>query len=116
MGDQISWYVELALKPGEIENFWTLTAEMVRSTRDERGVLHYERFVSDDGKFIHVYERYAGSAAAVAHLRKFAKSFSKRFLTMVDRTRFTVFGNPSDELRELQDGIGATYLRPFGDC
>jgi hypothetical protein len=34
---------------------------------------------------------------------------------MVDRTRFTVFGNPSDELRELLDGFGATYLRPFDD-
>jgi quinol monooxygenase YgiN len=69
MGDQISWHVELAVKPGQIENFQALTGEMVESTRDEPGVLDYERFVSDDGKFVHVYERYADSAAAVAHLR-----------------------------------------------
>jgi quinol monooxygenase YgiN len=115
MGDQISRHVELTVKPGQIENFRALTSEMMESTRDEPGVLNYERFVSDDGKFVHVYERYADSAAAVAHLRKFGKNFGERFLTMVDRTRFTVFGTPSDELRGLLDGFGVTYLRPFGD-
>jgi quinol monooxygenase YgiN len=115
MGDQIFWHVELAVRPGQIENFRALTGEMVESTRDEPGVLTYERFVSDDGKFVHVYERYADSAAAVAHLRKFGKNFGERFLAMVDRTQFTVFGNPSDELRGLLDGFGVRYLRSFGD-
>jgi quinol monooxygenase YgiN len=115
MGDQISWHVELAVKPGQLENFRALTREMVESTRDEPGVLNYDRFVSDDSKFVHVYERYTDSSAAVAHLGKFGKHFGERFLAMVDRTRFTVFGNPSDELRGLLDGFGVTYLRPFGD-
>jgi len=115
MGDQISWQVELAVKPGQLDNFRALTGDMVESTRGEPGVLSYERFVTDDGKFVHVYERYADSAAALAHLRKFGKNFGERFLSMVDRRRFSVFGNPSDQLRELLDGFGATYLRPFGD-
>src|SRR3989442_507266 len=115
MGDEISWRVELAVKPGQLENFLALTGEMVESTRAEPGVLSYQRFVSDDGKFVHVYERYANSAAAVGHLRKFGSHFGERFLPMVDRTRFTVFGHPSDELRGLLDGFGATYLKPFGD-
>ena len=34
---------------------------------------------------------------------------------MVDRIRFTVFGNPSDELKGLLGGFGATYLMPFGN-
>ena len=80
MGEQISWRVELAVKPGELENFQALTGEMVEATREEPGTLSYERFAS-----------------------------------MVDRIRFTVFGNPSDELKGLLDGFGATYLRPFGN-
>ena len=115
MGDQISWHVELAVKPGQLENFRALTGEMVESTRAEPGVLSYQRFVSDNGKFVYAYERYANSAAAVAHLRTFGKHFSGRFLAMVDRMRFTVFGHPSDELRGLLDGLGATYLKPFDD-
>ena len=33
---------------------------------------------------------------------------------MVDRTRFIVFGKPSDELKVLLDGFGATYFEAFG--
>lgn len=43
MGDQISWSVELAVKPSELENFRALTTEMVASTRGETGMLDYER-------------------------------------------------------------------------
>ena len=115
MSDQISLHVELAVKPGQIANFRALTTEMVESTRHEAGVLNYERFVSADGNFVHVYERYTDSAAAVAHLQRFTKNFSGRFMTMVERIHFTVFGNPNDELRELLDQFGATYLTPFSD-
>ena len=114
MGDQVSWLVELAVKPGELDNFRALTGEMVEFARGEPGVLSYERFVSEDGKVVHVYERYSNSAAAVAHLRTFGNKFGGRFVGMVDRKRFTVFGTPSDELRGVLDGYGATYLGPFG--
>ena len=48
-------------------------------------------------------------------LAKFKSDFGDRFLIIVERTRFTVFGNPTDELRQLLDGFGATYLKPFND-
>jgi quinol monooxygenase YgiN len=115
MSDQVSWRVELAVKAGQLDNFRALTGEIVESTRGEPGVLSYERFVSEDGRVVHVYERYADSASALAHSRKFEMKFGRRFLTMVERTRFTVFGTPSDGLREVLDRLGATYLTPFGD-
>jgi quinol monooxygenase YgiN len=114
MGDQVSWQVELAVKPGELDNFRALTAEMVESTRGESGVLSYERFISEDGRVVHVYERYTDSAAAVEHLRTFGRKFGGRFVGMVDRAQFTVYGTPSAELREMLDKFGATYLEPFG--
>ena len=114
MGEQVAWHVELAVKPGALDDFRTLTGEMVEATREEPGVLSYERFVSADGKVVHVYERYEDSAAAVAHLRTFRRTFSDRFVALVDRTRFTVYGTPSAELRGMLDGFGAIYLTPFG--
>ena len=45
MTDQISWHVELTVKPGQIGNFRALTTQMVESTRHEAGVVNYERFV-----------------------------------------------------------------------
>ncbi len=115
MSDQIFWLVELAVRPGRLDNFRALTGEMVESTRRESGVLSYERFVSEDGKVVHAHERYTDSVAALAHLETFERKFSGRFLSLVERRRFTVFGTPTDELRAVLDRFGATYLRPFGD-
>jgi quinol monooxygenase YgiN len=115
MTDQISWCVELAVKPGCLDTFKELTAEMVASTRNESGVLSYQRFVTNDEKMVHAYEQYADSDSALAHLQKFRKKFSPRFSSMVDRMKFTVYGTPSAELKRLLDGFGAVYLGRFGD-
>ena len=109
MTDQISWYVHLTVKPGHMEDFQTLTDQMVESTRDERGALVYERFISDDGGDVHIYERYASSRAAASHLLSFKKTYGGRFSLLVDRKQFAVFGTPSQELRTLLDSFGATY-------
>ncbi len=115
MSDQVSWLVELAVKPGQLEKFRALTSEMVKSAEDESGVLIYERFVSRGGRIIYAYERYVNSAAALAHLRKFEAQFSERFARMVSRKRFTVFGAPTEELKRVLNRFGATYLRLFGE-
>ncbi len=79
MTNEISWQVELAVKPGKLEDFRALTREMVESTRDEPGVLIYERFVSDDGQVVYVHDRYADSSSAVSHLLAFGKKYRERF-------------------------------------
>jgi quinol monooxygenase YgiN len=109
LSEQVSWQVELAVKPGQLEKFRALTREMVEFTRKEPGALIYERYISADGSTVYVYERYADSAAAVAHLREFARVFGAAFSALVERRRFTVFGAPSDELKSILDGFDATY-------
>ena len=115
MNGQISWYVELVIKPGRLESFRALTGEMVESARRDLGILSYQQFVSEDGKTVHVYERYADSTAALAHLGIFAKKFAKPFQGMVERKCFFVFGHPTAELKEALDRFGAIYFKPFGD-
>jgi quinol monooxygenase YgiN len=115
MGGEISWHIELKVKPGQLGNFRILTGEMMAMARREPGALSYQRFVSEDGTIIHVYERYADFAAGVAHLEAFAKRFSNRFSAMVEREAFTVFGYPSAELKAVLDRYNAVYLKPFGD-
>jgi len=34
---------------------------------------------------------------------------------MVERKTFTVFGDPSAELKAVLDSFNAMYLKPFGD-
>jgi quinol monooxygenase YgiN len=115
MGEEISWHVELSVKSGQLGNFQALTAEMVDVARRERGVLSYQRFVSDDGTNIHIYERYADSAAAVAHLAVFTERFAHCFGAMVERKAFTVLGYPSAELKAALERFNPMYFKPFGD-
>jgi hypothetical protein len=88
--------------------------EMVESTRSEPGTQAYEWFLSGDGAVCHVYERYADSTAAMAHLGTFGSKFAERFLECVEPTGLYVYGDPSDEARAVLDGFGAVYLGPFG--
>jgi len=113
MINEASWQVELAIKPGKLDNFRALTREMVESAKDEPGVLLYERFVDDDGRVVYVYERYTDSSSAVSHLLAFGRKYSERFMDMVERKRFMVFGIPSDELKAILDQFDATYHTPF---
>ena len=86
LSEQISWCVALVVKPGQLDNFMKLTQAMVASTRNEPGVLSYQRFVGDDNKIVHAQERYVDSGAALMHLQNFAEEFAERFVSMVDRT------------------------------
>ena len=115
MSREIAWRVELEVKSGQLASFRELTGEMVEFTRHECGVLGYQRFVSKDGRIVHGDERYADSDAALAHLQNFKQHFALRFLELVNRIRFTVYGTPSESLKELLDELGAIYLSRLGD-
>lgn len=114
MSEHVSWLLELAVKPGQLESFGELMAEMVSATRDEPGALVYEWSISPDETKVHIYERYADSAATLAHLATFQERFARRFLDAVEPTRFVVYGAPSEEARRGLDGLGARYMSPFG--
>jgi quinol monooxygenase YgiN len=114
MDDRVSWHLEVAVKPGQLDAFRTLVNEMVESTRAETGALSFEWYIDDDGTVGHVYERYADSAATLTHLGAFGAKFAARFLAVVVPNRFTVFGRPTDEVKEALSGFRPTYPRPLG--
>jgi len=114
MSNHISWHVELELKAGQLNAFRAITSEMVESTKSEPGALIYERYIDDDGDIVHVFERYVDPSAAVAHLTAFGKMYGERFGAIVDRKRFTVFGTPTVELKEILDPLGARYVAALG--
>src|SRR4051794_29147748 len=92
MGAEVSWLLEVEVKPGQLDTFRDLMNEMVVSTRAEPGALSYEWFIGDDGRVVHLHERYADSAASLAHLGTFGEWFAGRFLAAVDPKRLTVMG------------------------
>src|SRR4051794_4028043 len=90
---QVSWRVELTIRPGCLDDFTKLTGEMVSSAQAENGVLAYQRFISEDRQTVYVHERYEDSDAAAAHLRAFTATFGKRYSNVVERKRFIVSVN-----------------------
>ena len=114
MSDTVSWIVTLAVKPGELDAFRALMGEMVACAQTKLGTIVYEWFVSDDGGTVHIYERYADSAAALDSNNAFGEHFAERFMTAVDVTGFYVYGNPNDAVRKAHGGVGAQFLESFG--
>ena len=114
MSDAISWVLELAIKDGQLDAFKALAQEMTEATQaDEPGTSHYEWFISEDGKAVHIYERYADSAALMVHLGNFGAKFAERFMACVDPTRLMVYGDPSAEARGALAGFGAAHMAQF---
>lgn len=110
MSENVHWVLEVAIKEGELDNFKAVMNDMVAGTQDEAGALIYEWFISDDEKSCHIYERYADSAATMVHLGNFGAKFAERFLTTADPTRFTVYGDPSGDVRDALAGFGAVHM------
>ena len=114
MSEAVSWVLELAVKDGQLDAFKALAQEMSEATQaDEPGVTHYEWFTDDDGKTVHIYERYVDSAATMIHLGNFGAKYAERFLACVDPTRMMVYGDPSAEVRGAVAGFGAAHMAQF---
>jgi quinol monooxygenase YgiN len=110
-GQIVHWLYEVTIKQGQLQNLRDLIAEMVAHTKaDERETLVYTCAVSRDGSTGQVYERYANSEAALAHLATFNRDFAKRLGTMVDLARHTVYGHPSDALKQAIAGSKPIYF------
>jgi quinol monooxygenase YgiN len=113
-GHEVAWLLELAVNPDQFDAVWALMEEMVASTRAEPGALGYAWFVGEENRTVALYERYADSAAVLAHMATFGERFAPRFLAAMAPSRLTVFGDPSEEARQALAGFNPTYLGFLG--
>lgn len=111
MNDNVFWILEADIHAGQLDHLKALMREMVAGTqRDEPGALNYEWFIADDGKTLHIHERYADSAAVMVHRGNFAQKYAERFLTYLTITKLTMYGNPSAEVRAAYAARSPLYL------
>ena len=75
---------------------------------------NYEWFVTKDNRSCHIFERYVDSAAVMTHLGTFGQKFAQRFMTVLQKTRYTVYGNPSDEVIKALAAFGPVFMTPIG--
>jgi quinol monooxygenase YgiN len=115
MTENVYWLLETNVKDGELENVRTLMNEMIEHTiTNEPGALAYEWSISDDGKYVTLYERYKDSEATLAHMDSFGKNFASRFMSMLEIKKFVVYGSPDEAASKTLTGIGARIMKPLG--
>jgi len=115
MSKQVSWVLELNVQPEHKEAFPALVEEMVTATQaNEPGTLDYHWSTGEGGTVCQIYERYADSDAVLAHLANFGEHFAARFMEILAPTRFVVYGEPNQEVRDALAGFGPTYMESVG--
>lgn len=113
MSDHISWTLDCSIHDGKVDELSELLAGLTeRAQANEPGTLTYESFISADKSTLFTYERFADSAAALAHLGSFGE-VAERFMACVDVKAFNVYGDPSDEVKAAIDGFSPGYLSPI---
>ena len=111
MSGPVSWVLELKVQPGRSDELRTLMEEMVANAHAyEPGTQGYEWYMSPDGATLHLCERYADSAAAMAHIQTFSERFTARFLALRTPTRLTVYGSPDAAVQGALAAMHATFL------
>jgi len=115
VSSQVSWVLELDVHEGRAGEARALVAEMVRATEQhEPGTLDYRCHLSDDGGRCHFVERYADSAAVLAHVGNFGEQFAGRLLAIATPVRLTVYGSPSAAVKEALAGFSPAYMEAIG--
>ncbi|MDT8332877.1 antibiotic biosynthesis monooxygenase [Roseomonas gilardii] len=113
MSEQLYWIFSVEVREGQMAAFKALAAEIVATARNEPGTLSYDYTASENGKTVHIFERYRDSASAISHVQETFTPFAERFMALVKATGFIVYGKPTAEARKVLDGLGASYMTPF---
>lgn len=100
--------VEAKIRAGQFDNFILTAKEMSATVKsNEAAALNYEWTITPDSTTCFILERYATSEATMAHSKIFQEQFAKKFNEVLEFTGFTVYGNPSDELKAAFGPAGA---------
>ena len=114
MSTNIYFVLVTKIKEGELDNLRILMGELADTTKaNEPESLNFECFISSDEKYCHLFENYSDSSATIVHMKTFLKNYGKRFMSALEIKSFTVYGNPTEELKVILDPLGVKYMYSF---
>ena len=114
-GNHVAWIFELIVNNGHDAAVGTLMTEMVDATRaGEPGTLVYEWYLSEDGRRLHIYERYADAAATLVHLGNFREHYMTRFFTALSPERMVVYGAADAAVRSALAQLTPPVMQQVG--
>lgn len=110
MKNEITCNFILDVKDGQLIAFKELIYKIVDVVKSEPGTLTYTYNISEDGKNIHIVERYKDIASIISHIDVSFAPFADKFLSLVDIRKLNVYGHPDQDLRKRLDVFGAEYF------
>ena len=112
MSTEISWVLEVTVKPDALDKFSALIQEAVSDDQAaEPGSQILGCFI--DGQDAHFYERYQDMAAALTHLQRFGENYASRLFALSSPGRLSVYGEPGDEVKAALAAFSPRYLKPL---
>jgi quinol monooxygenase YgiN len=95
-------HAHLKIRPGQLEGFKAQAAEMMRLTREkDTHTIRYDWFINEDETECEVHEAYLSEQGLIEHNTHVMDARAILFEQYAYDHRMTVFGEVSQELREL---------------
>ena len=95
-------HAHLKIRPGQRDGFKAQTAELVRLTREkDTQTLRYDWFINENGTDCEVHEAYLSGQGLIEHNTHIMDARAILFEKYAYDHRMTVFGEVSQELRDL---------------
>lgn len=112
MRSQIYWILKCDVNAGMQAGLNAVATKFCERTAGEEGVVAYEWSLSEDGKRLHVYERYSNSDAALTHLGNVGPILDELFALVTPR-EIVCYGNASEAFRNAMKDFPMCYMKTF---
>ncbi|KZL26944.1 hypothetical protein [Pseudovibrio sp. Ad37] len=115
MNNEVSWILTTHLATAEPKVFEGLMVEMVKAVQQMQGdTTAYVWYLSEDGQSCEIFTSFKDSNSAMLHLTWFSNTYSKQFMDTLHPTGMTVYGKPTQELRNALASLSPRYVQTVG--
>ena len=110
----VSWLITCECQPSDYGSIAALAGEMSDFFQtNEPDTTHFEWSTTESQDQVHIHERYANSAQALAHMTAFGEKFGSRFMSLLKPTSVVVYGFPTPELKTALAGLSPKFTQNF---
>jgi hypothetical protein len=102
----------MTVEPNVLEDFKTLITQIVELSSKEPRTLIYEYSLGEDGRTVHIVERYL-TEGVLPHVEETFGPYAERFLKLATIQTLYVYGNPPADLRAKLASFGAVFMAPL---
>jgi quinol monooxygenase YgiN len=104
MGRTLELSAHMKVRAGQLEGFRKQASEIIRIARDnDTRTLRYDWFLNSDGTECEVREAYSSPDGLIEHRANVGDALNTLFAEYADDHRMTVYGEASQQLRDLAD-------------